>query len=158
MRIDNRVIHAPTGLLSPESNNSKIKMFLIFCRGPQSPTSGTLEPPGHHFMKGCLAHIVRTNTDGCSVGSARPSLLSLFRLKVASLVKGICSLYTREHLCCVCLRGRERQHDFCLAAIRSIIIVQTVWFDPLQQREIFKPTSLTFFSKQNGYIVLDVSS
>lgn len=137
---------------------AKLKCSKFFCRGPQSPTSGTLEPPGHHFMKGWLAHIVRTNTDGCSVEAARPSLLNLFCLKVASLVKGICSVCTCELLCCACLRGRERQHDFCLAAIKSIIVIQTVWIDLLQQPEIFKPTSLTFFPKQNVYITLDLSS
>lgn len=141
MRIDNRVIHAPTGLLSLESNNSEIKRFLFFfffCQGPQSPTSGTLEPPGHHFMKGCLAHIVRTNTDSCSVESARPSLLNLFRLKVAFFVKGICS---------VCLRGRESQQDFFPSRCHQIdyCCSDSVDWPPLQQREIFKPSSWTFF-------------
>lgn len=53
MRIDKRVIHAPTVLLSLESNNSEIKMLLIFA---QAPYGDTPEPPGHHFTEAaCLA-------------------------------------------------------------------------------------------------------
>lgn len=85
MRIDNRVIHAPTVLLSLESNNSEIKMLFIFAEAPygDTPPRASRTP----FYRGCLPHIVRTSAYACSVGSARPWLLSLFRLKVASLVK-----------------------------------------------------------------------
>lgn len=53
MRIDNRVIHAPTVLLSLESNNSEIKMLFIFAEAPYGDTPP--EPPGHHFTEAaCL--------------------------------------------------------------------------------------------------------
>lgn len=52
MRIDNRVIHAPTVLLSLESNNSEIKMLFIFAEAPYGDTP---EPLGHHFTEAaCL--------------------------------------------------------------------------------------------------------
>lgn len=53
MRIDNRAIHAPTVLLSLESNNSEIKMLFIFAEAPYGDTP---EPPRHHFTEAaCLA-------------------------------------------------------------------------------------------------------
>lgn len=114
----------------------------FFCQGPQSPTSGTLEPPGHHFMKGCLAHIVRTNTDTCSVESARPSLLNLFRLKVAFFVKGIGSVCTCEHLCRVS-QGQRKPTGFFSLSLSSdrLLLFRQCGLTPLQQREIFKPSS-----------------
>lgn len=79
MRIDNTVIHAPTVLLWLESNISEIKMLFVFAEAPYGDTRTP-------FYRSCRPHIVRTNACACSVGSARRSLLSLFRLKVASLV------------------------------------------------------------------------
>lgn len=104
---------------------------------------------------------MRTNTYACSVGSAWPSLLHLFRLKVASLVKRqLFGVFVWAYLLCV--SGAEKantlfpcchQIDYC--CLNSVD-------RPLQQRELFNPTSLTvvwgFFPKQNVNVVLDLSS
>lgn len=135
----------------------KLKCSSFFAEAPYGDT-----PPGASrtpFYRGCLPHIVRTSAYACSVGSARPWLLSLFRLKVASLVKRqLFSVYE----CASLLRvsGAEKVNMLFFSCCHPIDYCCLNSADrPLQQRGLFNPTSLPVFSpEQNVYVVLDLSS
>lgn len=144
MRIDNRVIHAPTGLLSLESNNSEIKTFLLFFL-PRTPEPHQWHPrtsrtPFYERLLG--THCENKQLHALWSPCARPSLLNLFRLKVAFFVKGICSVCTCEHLCRVS-QGQRKPTGFFSLSLSSdrLLLFRQCGLTPLQQREIFKPSS-----------------
>lgn len=94
MRTDNGLIHAPTVLLSQESNNREIKTFFFFF------FLFFLRPPELHRWHPGVSPTPFYDRAVCSVGSARPSLLDLFSLKVAPLVKK-----ASVQCACVCMRA-----------------------------------------------------
>lgn len=125
----------------------KLKCSSFFAEAPRAPPVAPWSLPNIVLWKAAW-HASWERTDACTVESVRPSLLNLFRPKVASLVKGMCSVCTWEHLCCVS-QGQRKPTWFC-HQIDYCCSNSVDW--PLQQREIFKATSFTFFPKQNVYV------
>lgn len=111
MRIDNRVIHAPTVLLSLESNNSEIKMLFIFAETP--PVTPRSLPDT--ILRKSLPGTRCENKHVCVLSGVGETLAAPFISPKGSLpCEKTTAPRVRVSISAVRLGGRESQHVYSL--------------------------------------------
>lgn len=135
----------------------KLKCSSFFSEAPRAPPVTPRSLPDTILWKAAW-HTSWEQTQTLAMWSLR-DLAAQFISPKGSLPCKRCLFSVYAWASLLCVSGAQKANMiFFLAAIRSIIVVQTVWIDPLQQPELFKTTSLTFFPQQIVYIVPDTSS